>query len=172
MLKQERQDIDLNSQKKLLVLSCLSQYYHPILLKSSSIIIIHHSNYALFAQHRHYPKTTNYFDFPWNGLMPDQSFLRTLQKSFSSKSWQTKQGSFTIFPIPSVFHAYNLRVGCIEQLLTMNCHTATYISLLWENITRISFWPVCSMYFYHSCSGKVTAFPPISLYASHIDLPE
>lgn len=61
--------------------------------------------------------------------MSDENFLRTLQKPLLSKSWQTNKASFITFPIPSVFCAYNLTAGCAEQLLTMTCHTATYISL-------------------------------------------
>lgn len=61
--------------------------------------------------------------------MPDENLLRTLQKPLLSKSWQTNKASFITFPIPSVFCACNLRAGCAEQLLTVNCHTDTRISL-------------------------------------------
>jgi len=103
--------------------------------------------------------------------MPGKNFLSMPQKPLLSKSWQTNKASFITFPIPSTFCAYNLRAGYAEQHLTMNCHTATiyFSSGPRHEITGISFQSVCSMYFYYSCSGKVTAFPPISLlYAFHI----
>lgn len=41
---------------------------------------------------------------------------------------------FITFPTSAIFYACNLRASCAEQLLTMNYHTATYISLLGEDM--------------------------------------
>lgn len=65
--------------------------------------------------------------------MSDENFLGPTT-AITIKILAHKQNMFITFPIPAIFCAYNLRAGCAEQPLTLNYHTATYISLLREDM--------------------------------------
>lgn len=150
-------------------MSCLSRQYNPrdIVLKLLLFLYNYPSQWLCL---KHYPKVTKYFHFPWNYLMPAENFLGPT-KAITLKILANKQSTF--YHLSNTSNILCLQFESLLCWIALNnelsrCHLY-FSSGGRHGIAGISFWSVCSMYFYHSCSGKLTAFPPVTLpHAFHV----